>query len=209
MSKSTKTETGTRTARAPESVGDPDIAFSAAVFAEVQDAMMREARQGNLQAIAIVERIWRHRRRTPTLDLPPVNDAAGLAAAQAAVIAAAAGGRITPHEGIAYAAMLDYRRRALDTVELEERLREIARGGGPGAEAGHADASVPWRQREIAGARSRRPVEEPDARPNDAPASGARIAMMLPRHTLRRIARGTRKAAKCRACSRKVKTVNR
>ena len=88
---------------------------------------VREAKQGNLQAIAIVERIWRRRRRTVTLDLPPVKDSGGLAAAQAAVIAAAAGGLITPREGMAYAAMLDYRRRALDTVELEERLREIER----------------------------------------------------------------------------------
>jgi hypothetical protein len=107
--------------------GTIDITFSAADLAEIQAVIVREARQGNLQAIAIVERIWRHRQRTVSLDLPPVDDAAGLAAAQAAVIAAAAGGRITPHEGVAYAAMLDYRRRALDTVELEGRLREIER----------------------------------------------------------------------------------
>ena len=69
--------------------------------------------------------MWRRRRRTVTLDLPPVDDAGGLAAAQAAVIAAAAGGRITPREGIAFAAMLDYRRRALDTIEFEGRLREV------------------------------------------------------------------------------------
>jgi hypothetical protein len=107
--------------------GTIDITFSAADLAEIQAVIVREARQGNLQAIAIVERIWRHRQRPVRLDLPPVDDAAGLAAAQAAVIAAAAGGRITPYEGVAYAAMLDYRRRALDTVELEGRLREIER----------------------------------------------------------------------------------
>jgi hypothetical protein len=107
--------------------GAIDIAFSAADLAEIQAVIVREARQGNLQAIAIVERIWRHRRRTAPLDLPPVDDAAGLAAAQATVIAAAASGRITPHEGMAYAAMLDYRRRALDTIELEGQLREIER----------------------------------------------------------------------------------
>jgi hypothetical protein len=71
------------------------------------------------------------------LDLPPVNDAGSLAAAQAEVIAAAAAGKITPHEGMAFGAMLDYRRRALDTIELEGRLREIeaanATRHGPGA----------------------------------------------------------------------------
>jgi len=104
---------------------DPEIAFSQADVAEIQGVAVREAKQGNMRAVAIVERIWRRRRRTVTLDLPPVDDAGGLAAAQAAVIAAAAGGRITPREGIAFAAMLDYRRRALDTVELEGLLREI------------------------------------------------------------------------------------
>jgi hypothetical protein len=67
----------------------------------------------------------RRRRRTVPLDLPPVDDAAGLAAAQSEVIAAAARGLITPHEGIAYATMLEYLRRALDTVEYEARLMEI------------------------------------------------------------------------------------
>jgi len=108
-----------------EAGGDPDIAFSAADFAEIQDVTVREAKLGDMRAVAIVERIWRRRRRTVSIDLPPVGDSASLAAAQSAVIAAAAGGRITPHEGIAFAAMLDYRRRALDTVELEGRLREI------------------------------------------------------------------------------------
>jgi hypothetical protein len=102
-----------------------DIALGEADITEVQRVAVREAKEGNIQAVAIVERMWRRRRRTVTLDLPPVDDAGGLAAAQAKVIAAAASGRITPHEGIAYAAMLDYRRRALDTVEYELRLREI------------------------------------------------------------------------------------
>lgn len=111
----------------PPGGGDPEIAFSLADFAEVQSVAVREAKQGDMHAVAIVERLWRRRRRLVTLDLPPVQDSGSLAAAQAAVIAAAAGGRITPREGVAYAAMLDYRRRALDTVEFEERLREIER----------------------------------------------------------------------------------
>jgi hypothetical protein len=105
--------------------GDPDIAFSPADLAEIQGVAVREAKQGNMQAVAIVERIWRRRRRTVTIDLPPVDDAGGLAKAQAAVIAAAAAGQITPREGMAFAMMIDYRRRALDTVEFEGRLREV------------------------------------------------------------------------------------
>lgn len=105
--------------------GDPEIAFSQADVAEIQGVAVREAKQGDMRAVAIVERIWRRRRRLVTLDLPPVDDPGGLAAAQAAVIAAAAGGRITPREGIAFAALLDYRRRTLDTVELEGLLRDL------------------------------------------------------------------------------------
>lgn len=94
-------------------------------MADTKEVALREARTGNMQAAAIVERLWRRQRRTIALALPPVNDATGLAAAQAEVIAATARGTLTPHEGIAWASMLDYRRRALDTVEYEQRLREI------------------------------------------------------------------------------------
>lgn len=103
----------------------PEDVLSDDDMAEVQRVAIREAKAGNMQATAIVERMHRRRRRTVPLDLPPVDDAAGLAAAQSEVIAATARGMITPHEGIAYAAMLDYRRRALDTVEYEARLLEI------------------------------------------------------------------------------------
>jgi hypothetical protein len=105
--------------------GDPELAFTPDDLAEIQTVTVARAKQGDMRAVAIVERMWRRRRRTVRLDLPPVNDASGLAAAQAAVIAAAAAGRITPHEGMAFAAMLDYRRRALDTIEFEARLREV------------------------------------------------------------------------------------
>lgn len=96
-----------------------------AEMAEVQRVALEKAKAGSMPGAAIVERIWRRRRRTVVLDLPPVDDARGLAAAQAAVIAAVAGGRITPRDGLAYAALLDHRRRALETVEYEARLTEI------------------------------------------------------------------------------------
>ena len=127
-----------KTANKARNSGDPEIAFSLADLAEIQIMAVREAKQGNMQAAAIIERMWRRRRRTVSVDLPPVHTAGGLAKAQAAVIAAAAAGRITPREGMAYAAMLDYRRRALDTVEFEGRLRELektnAERNGPVAE---------------------------------------------------------------------------
>ena len=126
MSKTAKKAPTPAPAGAPyKNPNDPDIAFSPADMAEIQGVTVGKAKQGDTQAVAIVERMWRRRRRTVILDLPPVDDAGGLAKAQAAVIAAAAAGQITPREGVAYAAMLDYRRRALDTVEFEGRLREL------------------------------------------------------------------------------------
>ncbi len=59
------------------------------------------------------------------LDLPTVVDATSLAEAQARVIAAAAGGKITPRQGLSFSTMLEYRRRALETVELEAQLTEL------------------------------------------------------------------------------------
>lgn len=118
MSKARKVKHMPTTTTAEDVLSEDDMA-------EVQRVAIREAKAGNMQATAIVERMHRRRRRTVPLDLPPVDDAAGLAAAQSEVIAAAARGLITPHEGIAYATMLEYRRRALDTVEYEARLMEI------------------------------------------------------------------------------------
>ena len=117
-----------KTAKKELTHADPDIAFSSADIAAIQNMAVQKAKDGDMRAATLVERMWRRRRRTVTLDLPPVDDASGLAKAQAAVIAAAAAGQITPREGMAFAAMLDYRRRALDTVEFEERLREIEKG---------------------------------------------------------------------------------
>jgi hypothetical protein len=68
---------------------------------------------------------WRGHDRPVTLDLPTVVDAKSLAEAQARVIAAAAGGKITPRQGLSFSTMLEYRRRALETIELEAQLAAI------------------------------------------------------------------------------------
>jgi hypothetical protein len=41
------------------------------------------------------------------------------------VIAAAAGGKITSRQGLSFSTMLEYRRRALETIELEAQLAAI------------------------------------------------------------------------------------
>ena len=59
------------------------------------------------------------------LDLPPVSDAASLAHAHAAVIATAAAGSITTRQALDFSTMLEYRRRAVETFEIETRIREL------------------------------------------------------------------------------------
>src|SRR5258708_29333223 len=99
-------------------------------WAEIQRAAVEKAKAGNMHAASITERV-RRRWRGPTarLDLPPVTDATSLAAAQAEVIAAAARRDITPQDGLAFAAMLECRRRTLGLVEYEARMTALEKAG--------------------------------------------------------------------------------
>jgi hypothetical protein len=94
-------------------------------MAEVRAVALREAKDGRVPAMAIVERMWRRRDRPVVIDLPPITDAASLADAQARVIAAAASGKITPRQALAFATLLEWRRRAMEAVEFERELEEI------------------------------------------------------------------------------------
>jgi len=65
------------------------------------------------------------RDRHLSIDLPACADAAGVAAAQAAVIDAVAVGELRPSEGVALADLLELRRRAIETTDLEIRLAAL------------------------------------------------------------------------------------
>ncbi|MCX7361953.1 MAG: hypothetical protein NTV97_08830 [Alphaproteobacteria bacterium] len=108
--------------------------IDAAEMAEVQRVALAAAKAGNMPGAAIVERMWRRRRQTVAIDLPPLDDAKGIAAAQSAVIAAVAAEKITPRDGLVYARLLEYRRRALETVEYEASLAEIEEANAERAE---------------------------------------------------------------------------
>ena len=64
------------------------------------------------------------------IDLPPVETAEDITAAQGAVIAAMARGEITPDDASTIASVLEARRRALETVELEKRLDILEKAKG-------------------------------------------------------------------------------
>ena len=59
------------------------------------------------------------------LDLPAMTGAASIAEAQAAVIAAAAAEQITPRDALIFSTLIENRRRALETLDHEERLIAI------------------------------------------------------------------------------------
>ena len=82
---------------------------------------------GDMTAIKLVlDRVAPARKsRLIAIDLPEVNDAAGIASAQAAVLAAVAGGEISTDEGMAVSSLLEGRRKALETEELEARVRRL------------------------------------------------------------------------------------
>lgn len=105
-----------------------------AEMADVQRVALAAAKAGNMPGATIVERMWRRRRQTVALDLPPVDDAKGIAAAQSAIIAAVAAEKITPRDGLIYARLIEYRRRALETVEYEASLAEIEEANAVRAE---------------------------------------------------------------------------
>ena len=70
-----------------------------------------------------LERVLPARKGRPVeLALPAIATAADVLTAQAAVIAAMAGGEVTPDEAAVIAGVLEAKRKALETVELEQRL---------------------------------------------------------------------------------------
>ena len=83
-----------------------------------------KALEGDLAAIRLcLERILPTIKSRPIeIDLPPVETAQDIQAAQGSVIAAMARGEITPDDAGTIAGVLEARRRALETVELEKRI---------------------------------------------------------------------------------------
>ena len=85
---------------------------------------------GDMAAIKMVmDRVAPPRKSRPIqIDLPDVADARGVALAQAAVVAAVSGGEISLDEATALSGLLEARRRALETEELDLRIRRLEEG---------------------------------------------------------------------------------
>ncbi|MBL6948938.1 MAG: hypothetical protein ISR51_09720 [Rhodospirillales bacterium] len=88
---------------------------------------IEKALEGDMAAIRLcLERILPAVKSRPIeIDLPPVETAQDIEAAHGAVIAAMARGEITPDDAGTIASVLEAKRRAIETVELEARLSEL------------------------------------------------------------------------------------
>lgn len=96
--------------------------------------VLEQALEGDLRAAELLlARVWPVKRGRPVrLSLPAVDTAAGVAAALGALVEAVAAGEVTPEEAAPIGALLETKRRAIETSELESRLRELEdKVGGP------------------------------------------------------------------------------
>jgi hypothetical protein len=94
---------------------------------EVTRSVIAAAKAGDLAAARLViERLAPPLRERPlSLPLPDTRTVAGVSEAQQAILEAVGGGEILPGEGTALASILEARRKALETVELEQRISAL------------------------------------------------------------------------------------
>jgi hypothetical protein len=89
--------------------------------------VLTAAKRGDLKAAEIIlSRIWPAKKGRPVrLDLPAIKTAPDILTALAAVVDATGKGQITTDEAAAVAGVLELKRRAIETVELEARLARL------------------------------------------------------------------------------------
>ena len=85
------------------------------------------ALEGDTTALKLcLERIVPQRKsRVVSFDLPPIDRAADLGGAIGAVLQAASSGRLLLDEAAALVGMMEAKRRALETMDLEQRLQAL------------------------------------------------------------------------------------
>jgi len=92
---------------------------------DVVQAAVRKAKEGDMYGAEVVRRFWKSRRETLVLDIGEASTAAEIAEAQGKVLALTFAGEITPREGRDVSTMLEYRRRALHTLDQQRELDEM------------------------------------------------------------------------------------
>ncbi|MBS1189671.1 MAG: hypothetical protein H6R10_1463 [Rhodocyclaceae bacterium] len=94
---------------------------------EIARMLVEAALGGDISAARFVlDRLCPPMRDRPiSIDLPDTRSAEGISKAQQAVLEAVAGGELTPGEGAALAGLVEGRRKALETEELERRIATL------------------------------------------------------------------------------------
>jgi len=109
----------------PATAKPPGEPIDAADMADIGRVVVAQAKGGDMRAAEVARKTWRWPQPAVHVDLPPVTDAASLAAAHAAVIAAAAASRLSTRQALDLSTMLEYRRRAVETFEIERKVDEL------------------------------------------------------------------------------------
>jgi hypothetical protein len=99
---------------------------------DVVRAVLTAAKGGDMQAARLVlDRVVPVRKgRSVQLDLPTIESATDVLAALSLTVAAMAEGEITPDEAAVVAGVLETKRKAIETVELEARLARLEQQTG-------------------------------------------------------------------------------
>ena len=90
-------------------------------------AVIESAKGGDIQAAKVIlDRIVPIRKGAVVqLDLPEVTTSKGVAAALTALVHAMASGDVSPDEAATIGSVLEIRRRAIETLEIDERLKKL------------------------------------------------------------------------------------
>ena len=94
---------------------------------EIVQKVLEAAKGGDMRAAELVlSRVWPVRKGRPVcLTLPDIKTAADVVAAFGAVAETMAAGEITPDEAQAVSAVLEGKRRSLETCDLERRISAL------------------------------------------------------------------------------------
>ena len=93
----------------------------------ILDQVVAKAKTGDMLACRMIldKIIPTQKDRTIAIELPPIATVDGVGRAQSEILQAVVDGDITPNEGERIAAIVECRRRAIETVELESRITEL------------------------------------------------------------------------------------
>jgi hypothetical protein len=94
---------------------------------EILTGVLKQAKAGDMKAAEVIlARVWPIRKgRKVSLELPEVKTPQDVLTAISAVLAATANGDITPDEAALVAGLLEVKRKAIETVNIEERIAKL------------------------------------------------------------------------------------